>query len=639
MTAPRLLGAQQPPVPARALSVLDEIPTVFGASRFDQLSTEAPASVTIITRDDIDAHGWRTLGDVLQTVRGFYSTYDGLYTSVGARGFSRPGDYNTRLLLLLDGHPVNEKIYDSAPLGFDQLLDLRNVDRIEVIRGPSSSLYGTNALFGVINVVLRNGRSIGGVEATGVVESFGTREAALLAGNRYANGLDLSLNMVARRSDGRDFYTPEFVAGPTGGWARDLDGERRTLASARASWGSFSATVAYVSREKELATARYVVDYGQPGSSFDDRRGMLGLTFDRAFTSTDVARVNASLQDYRYDGAYVYSGEHTNDWSHARWATVDGQYSIGRLAHHRLVVGTTFLKNVRQEQGYRYGADTTFLDNAQEYALAAYAQDEMRLGTSWIVNGGVRLDYYSTFGSVVNPRVGLIRTFRTGSVIKALYGTAFRAPSIFERRYEGADVLPNFFLQPERLQTAELLAEHRLAANVKITAALFRNDMHRLIDYQALEDDSSVVQYRNTGSARASGGEIEVEYELHGGRARASYVYARSVEARSGSPLANAPRHLGAFDVVVPLTRRAIASLELRTMSQRQSSSGEKVAGYLVANAWLSTALPVARVRLTAGVDNLFDAGYDDPTGDDFVQSRVPQARRTLRVGLRVGGR
>jgi outer membrane receptor for ferrienterochelin and colicins len=130
-----------------------EIQSVFGASRFLQKSTEAPAAVTVITADEIWRYGWRTLADVLRSVRGFYVTDDRSWAYVGVRGFQRTGDYNTRILLLIDGRRTNDNIYDQALVQEDFLVDLAEVERIEVIRGPSSSLYGSNAFSGVINIV------------------------------------------------------------------------------------------------------------------------------------------------------------------------------------------------------------------------------------------------------------------------------------------------------------------------------------------------------------------------------------------------------------------------------------------------------------------------------------------------------
>lgn len=119
-----------------------EIPSVFGASKFEQKVNEAPSSVSIITQAEIKKYGYRTLADLLRSVRGFFTTYDRNYSYIGVRGFGRPGDYNTRVLLLVDGHRINDNVYDQAPISNDFPVDIDLIEKVEIIRGPSSSIYG-----------------------------------------------------------------------------------------------------------------------------------------------------------------------------------------------------------------------------------------------------------------------------------------------------------------------------------------------------------------------------------------------------------------------------------------------------------------------------------------------------------------
>jgi iron complex outermembrane receptor protein len=140
---------------------------VYSASRHLEDARKAPSSVSIITAEEIRKYGWRTLGDALRTLRGFYTSYDRQYTYLGVRGFMRPGDYNSRVLLLVNGHRLNENVYGSAPIGAEFPLDLDLVDHIEVVRGPGSSLFGTNAVFAVINVITREPAMEKGAEVSG----------------------------------------------------------------------------------------------------------------------------------------------------------------------------------------------------------------------------------------------------------------------------------------------------------------------------------------------------------------------------------------------------------------------------------------------------------------------------------------
>ena len=171
-----------------------EIPTVVGASKHEQKVTEAPASVTIVTAEDIKRYGYRTLADLLNGVRGFYITYDRLYTYAGIRGVNRPGDYGGRLLILVDGRRVNDPIYDTAPLGTDFILDLDLIERVEIIRGPGSSLYVNNAVFGIVNIITRRGRRCQGSRDLRVVGAFEPCTGRLTYGDRCSNGLEILLS-------------------------------------------------------------------------------------------------------------------------------------------------------------------------------------------------------------------------------------------------------------------------------------------------------------------------------------------------------------------------------------------------------------------------------------------------------------
>lgn len=148
-------SAQVAGTDAGRMSIEDllSVEVVSTASKFPQEVREAPASITVISAADIRRYGHRTLNDVLRSIRGLYTSYDRNYAYVGVRGLSRPGDYNTRVLLLLDGHRLNDAIYDMAPIGTDYPIDVSLIERVEVIRGPASSLYGTSAFVAVINVV------------------------------------------------------------------------------------------------------------------------------------------------------------------------------------------------------------------------------------------------------------------------------------------------------------------------------------------------------------------------------------------------------------------------------------------------------------------------------------------------------
>ena len=167
--APAAPVAAQQPLPDLSLEELMRIDAgrVFGASERIQPVTEAPASVSFITAEEIARYGYRTLADILRGVRGMYVTDDRNFSLLGTRGFAKPGDYNSRILLLVNGHRVNDNVFGQAEIGAEFGIDPAMFERVEIIRGPASSLYGDSAFFAVVNVITRSGASLDGVARRG----------------------------------------------------------------------------------------------------------------------------------------------------------------------------------------------------------------------------------------------------------------------------------------------------------------------------------------------------------------------------------------------------------------------------------------------------------------------------------------
>lgn len=219
-----------------------QISTVQAASKYEQKTTEAPSRITIITSDQIKKYGYRTLADILRSVGGFYVSYDRNYTYLGVRGFSRPGDYNSRILLLIDGHRINDNLYDTAAIGTEFILDIDLIDKVEIVRGPSSSIYGSNALFGVINVITKKGRSLNGLETSGEVGGFRTLKGRLSYGDQFQNGMELLLSGTAWGSEGAtSLYYPEYADPATNnGYAENRDGDRSYSLFSSVSFGDLT---------------------------------------------------------------------------------------------------------------------------------------------------------------------------------------------------------------------------------------------------------------------------------------------------------------------------------------------------------------------------------------------------------------
>src|ERR1700720_3132374 len=200
--------------------------TIVGASKYEQKQGEVAAAVSVITRQEIQSFGWRTLGEGLASLPGVYTTYDRQYSYLGMRGFGLPGDLNTRVLVTINGNRVNDPTFDAGPTGADFPLDMDVIERIEFIPGPGGAVYGQNAMLGVVNVITRNGA---GIEGSELEASYKTpqseHEERASFGRRLDNGVDVLLSVSDMRAHGEDRFF-NYGASGVSGIAAGMDGER-----------------------------------------------------------------------------------------------------------------------------------------------------------------------------------------------------------------------------------------------------------------------------------------------------------------------------------------------------------------------------------------------------------------------------
>ena len=287
-----------------------KVPTVVGASKHEQKITEAPSSVTIVTRQDIQEYGHRTLADVLNSVRGLYVTYDRAYTFLGLRGVNRLGDYGGRTLLNINGHRINEPIYDSSFFGYDFPLDVDLIERVEVIRGPGSSLYGNNAFFGVINVVTRKGRDIGGsgIEAAASVGQWDTYSGRFSYGNKFTNGVELLLSGSYYESAGNpklEFPAADGTGFP-GAVERNHDGESARNFFASISYQGFTLEGLYGRRDKDLANGAYYAVFNDTRNNLWDESAYVEARYEREFARDWHLLARAYFDHQTYEGTFIY---------------------------------------------------------------------------------------------------------------------------------------------------------------------------------------------------------------------------------------------------------------------------------------------------------------------------------------------
>ncbi len=616
--------------------------TVSSASKYEQSAAEAPATVTVITADEIRKYGYRTLAEILRSVVGFYTSYDRNYSYLGIRGFARPGDYNTRFLFLVDGHRINDSVDDYAAMGTDFILDVDLIDSVEIVRGPSFSLYGNNAFLGIVNVNTKNGKDVRGPEMSGAGGSNKTFTGRLTYGNAFTNGLDMILSGSLYDSEGqKSLYFKEFDDPATNnGIAHSIDDDKNYSFFSKALFHEFSLEGAYLSREKRVPTASFDTIFNDPRTKTHDERAYVDLKCEHTFDNQVNAMARLSYDHYFYHGDYIYDYPPitlNKDSAHSEWVGAELRLLRTVLEKHTVILGTEYTYNVQQDQRvYDEDPYAEYLNDQRDSRVwAIYAQDEFRILQPLILNAGVRYDHYSTFGDTTNPRIALIyRPFET-TTLKLLYGTAFRAPNAYELYYnDGPTTMKaNPDLRPESISDYEGILEQSLGDHLRATAVGFYYTIDDLIS-QTIDPSDGLQVFKNADEAEVKGAELGVEGQWAGGvKGRASYTYSDAEDKKTGSVLTNSPRHLAKFNLIVPVIKETLfLGLEEQYTGTRKTLAGTGAAGFLVTNVTLFSQDLIKGLDLSGSVYNLFDESYGDPGAADHLQDTIPQDGRTFRV-------
>ncbi|MEB2309273.1 MAG: TonB-dependent receptor [Candidatus Brocadiaceae bacterium] len=624
--------------------LFQEIPSVYSASKYEQKITEAPSSVSIITADEIKKYGYRNFSEILRSVRGFYVTYDRNYHYVGVRGFGLPGDYNTRILLLIDGHRINDVVYDQAPIGTDFPIDIGLIERIEIIRGSGSSLYGTNAFFAVINVITRQGRDFRGTEVSGEAGNYETYKTRMSYGEKFHNGLEMIISGSYYDSEGDDrlFFKEFDQPKNNNGIAENLDNDQFKNIFAGFSYRDLSLQLNYHRREKDVPTAPYQTIFNERYFTADER-GWADLKYDHTFGNQVHLLSRVSYNFYKYNDDYYCSEASTgklkySDDIDSQWLQGEMQLTKVLLEKHKCTFGLDSRHNMQQDQRfYVHSPGGTILDDKrQSNYWATYIQDEFTITDFLTLQAGVRFDYFETFGGTTNPRAALIYTPFEKTTFKFVYGRAFREPNAYELYYgDRTSQKANPGLNPETIHSYEAIYEQYLGKHLRGTVVGFYNSIDDFISLKKDPNDG-LQMFDNVKGVHAKGLEFELEGKWENGfEGRASYSLQEAREEDTGKVMVNSPKHLAKFNMIVPLIkRRLFLSGEEQYKSSRKTISRNSVKDVFVTNVTLYSRNIFRTLEVSGGIFNLLNNKYEDPGGEEHTEDAIEQFGRTFRIRI-----
>lgn len=613
---------------------------VQGPSRYAQSHLDAPAAVSVIGRREAEMLGHVTIGDMLARLPGVYLGNSRGYSAMGLRGFNRPGDYSARVLVAIDGNRVNDAIYDQGlpQLEFPLVADW--VKRVELVQGPGSSVYGSNALLGVVNVVTLDGADAPGLSLLGSVGSGNSRRVEMHYGRVDASGGDLFVGVTALRNGGEDLHLPEL--GTADGWIRGLDGEQYASVFAKYRLGPWRAAFSGMRRNKDAPTAPYGTLAGAAGTWYRDTSVLGELAYDDNWQGDVRQALRLGLNHYAYQGRYVFAPEDggiNRDSASASWLTVDGRILWRGLLNHEMMAGADFRAVPRGVQrNWDEAPYSVKLDSkVSQHAVGAYVQDQWRLSSAWQLTTGVRLDHIRGFDAAWSPRAVLAFRPAEHHSIKLMWARSFRPPNLYERFYDdgGISQLKNAGLRPERLQSTELAWEWVRPNGLAITASVYRTQMANLIEAVPISEDlDAVIQYRNVGRVRLLGLDLGLEQRSIGSwqwRTSASLMDARN---ERDEHLSNSPHWMVKGHIVSPEWLRSTLGAEWTALGRRHGRAD--VPALITVNLNLRYRIG-PRQTVALRVENALDRRNLDPSTPENPLSSVPQPRRSWRLDWRIG--
>lgn len=635
--------AGAPNTALETLAIEDLFKLQVGAvTRHPQTLSDAPAAVTVITAEDIRRFGYRTLGDVIGGIKGSYVDSDRVYQYLGFRGFARSGDYNTRVLLLIDGNRINDNVYDQAAIGGEFPLEIESVERVEFVPGPGSALYGSNAFFGVINVITRHKDSKPGTLA--VVKADSRNRWTAWGGHTGVFGEDgrFSLDIAQSGGAGPSLYYPSYDASATNsGRENGVDFEKAQRLWAKATVAGFSASLIHSDRSKGLSGAPYGVSFNDAASLYRDAFTSLDASKNVALSGQLYALVRGFWGEYRFQGAYAYPAAIVNrDLSQGNWYGAETRLTWRGWRGHTVLAGLDIQRdNKMLQRNFDVDPYALYLDDSRQRSRhALYLQDEWRLGTT-ILTLGLRQDRVSDAAAATNPRLSWVLPIGSGYVFKSVYGTAFRAPNVYEKYYASPASVPalkaNPGLKPERIRSLDLILERSFGSwSAGLNCYFYR--MTDLIQQGVDPADGSLL-FTNIAGVSGRGVDAEIKHRwANGAFLQASVSLQAARETQTGERSVNSPSRLAKLRFALPLSSSGTTlAFDMQGVSSRRGDL-DTVPGYGSANLVLSGLRPAGGLELGAGIYNLFNATVLHPvSASAFSFNAMQQDQRRLQLWVR----
>ena len=603
---------------------------VVTASKYAQNISEAASSIGTITAEEIKYFGYKTLGEALNGQRGIYLSNDKNYLQVGSRGFSRPTDYNNRIVIMIDGHIMNEVVYGSAFMGNELAINLENVERIEIIRGPGASVYGSGAMLNIVNLFMKKGSEINGLSVSAGTGSFGKNDLSVIYGKKIKS-IDFSISGTGGISKGEDYYFRELdSSGTNNGISRGMDWEEYFGLQSAFSYNNFKLSAGFSSRAKGIPTGAFNADLKGDVKTIDDRY-FVEAGYRKEFKRSNYLLFRSYYDDYCYSGSYPGGGLNYFDASKGRWGGGEIQYYLEAGEKNVITAGIEY-KYIFRSDYKEWDDDTTYFDkNFPFSSFSVYAQDQIKIVRNLHLTAGLRYDRYSIFGQALSPRLALVYNYSLNSSLKLLYSDAFRIPNFYESFYESYNShVANPDIQSEKISAQELVWSHKLSKSLYGNLSIYHFLTFDLID-QHLHDEN-LTEFHNIGKAIGYGLEYGFKYKHPDNNSQAflNLTLQSTLDKHTGETLSNSPAFMVKSGFIFPVTKYFYIVPGFFFETGRKTLAGNKTGNLYLFNLGINSVRFLKHFEASLKVRNLFNRAYYSPAGYEHVQDVLIQDSRNI---------
>jgi outer membrane receptor protein involved in Fe transport len=644
--------------------------TITTSTRKDETLLSVPSSVTVFNKKEIEQLGASTLLELMGYVPGFQNMSSG--TAAPNEPFSSRGrrmsTFVRSVLILLNGKRLNTDYSGNFSSFNASVFPLYTVDRVEFIRGPGSALYGSNALMGVINIITND-------EISRVQLKSGSQEHKQIIGQyskTFANDVHLSLNADYTYDGGYEYkgVYDKVLSSATGNIEEtDIKDPYKitnillNINSDRFSFqGYFTKNIATdwllsrrISDNNEFHTKSAIIDFDYYFDLFGyDNR--VGLGYKKSMISGTTALYSELLLDSIYTQINSAYGLNLDAVDDLMYKTLSRQNSIDLtwdMSGDNFIVGVETRKVLDTVSSsasnydlsqllqkdfplsyYNGSYDWVLHDSGMESnnlsVLGIYGQYQHELFDNTTLTTGLRYDYYSSYGSSLNPRLALVHSLNKEHSLKVLYAEAFRTPSILELDINTLlGVSGNSDLEAEKSKTTELVYIYQNDKGTNFSTSIF----HSEIENGIIETGSNARTFENEGVQVYQGVEVESRFAL-----------TKSSSLRlNATKLINLPENaykeadilLGAI-LNYKINSNITTNFSIYYNGSRDfydvNDTKQKLEPYTIANLYISYKLD--DIKMFTQIKNITDTDYTTPPSDASMPEGIPRRGRTYLVGL-----